>query len=99
MLICLLLEPTAAPANLTFTATTTSLTLKWGDVPCGYRGGSNTYKYTLDTSPPVETSATSVTIPDLIPCSSYQFSVLASTSAGDGPVTNITTATDDESKI
>ena len=95
----LLLEPSAVPANLTFIATTTSLTFTWDEVPCGNRGGPNTYKYTLDTSSPVETAATSVTISDLIPCSSYQFSVLASTSAGDGPVTNIAAATDDESKL
>ena len=88
--------PTAAPTNLAYNSTTTSLNFTWDDIPCGSRGGPYTYKYTFHTSPSVDTSNAFVAFSDLTPCSDYGFHVLGFNGAGDGPKTNLTAATNNQ---
>ncbi|XP_072048542.1 receptor-type tyrosine-protein phosphatase F-like [Amphiura filiformis] len=77
---------------------TTTLTFAWDEVECGSRGGIHTYKYSINTAPPTTgtTTSTSQVIDNLLPCTTYEFQVKASTSAGDGPQTNITASTQDQ---
>ncbi|XP_072048531.1 uncharacterized protein [Amphiura filiformis] len=91
--------PVEVPGNIrvTFHGTTT-LTFAWDEVECGSRGGIHTYKYSINTTPPTSgtTTSTSKMIDNLLPCTTYEFQVTASTSEGDGPHTNITASTKDQ---
>ena len=65
---------------------------------CGSRGGDHTFKYSIDTTPPTTgtTKTTTVEFNEiLIPCTTYEFKVQASTSAGDGPEASIRASTND----
>ena len=95
------LAPTAAPANVRITSTTTTtLTYAWDHIPCGSRGGSISYKYTLDSIPPEAgtTTATTTTLTGLGPCTSYLFKVRATNDAGDGSEGSASGSTNNESK-
>ncbi|XP_072048352.1 receptor-type tyrosine-protein phosphatase kappa-like [Amphiura filiformis] len=88
--------PTAVPENVTYSSTNTSLTFIWDEVPCGYRGGDNSYKYVFDNSTTNITANQSVTFYQLTPCSTYLFELLASTAAGDGPVFSMQAETSEQ---
>ncbi|XP_072048335.1 uncharacterized protein [Amphiura filiformis] len=91
--------PVTVPGNIRVTLHgTTTLSFAWDEVECGSRGGIHTYKYSINTTPPTNgtTTSTSQVIDNLFPCTTYEFKVKASTSAGDGPQTNITASTQDQ---
>ena len=88
----------AAPSNVIFTSTTTSITFTWDEIPCGSRGGSITYEYVFDSNTGTSTS-TSVTFNQLTPCSSFQFKVRATNEVGRGTYSSeVTGETKDQSK-
>ena len=94
-------EPAVAPPNVRITATTTaSIVYAWDTIPCGSRGGSITYKYSLDSSPPKNgtTPNTHTSVSDLTACAQYEFNVRASNSAGDGVEGSVSGDTDVEGK-
>ena len=94
--ICI--APAAAPSNVTFTSTTTSITFTWDEIPCGSRGGSITYEYVFDSNNGTSKS-TSETFNQLRPCSSYRFKVRAKNEAGHGLYSSeVIGETQDESK-
>ena len=83
--------PSATPANLLQSASTTdTISITWGEVPCGSRGGEILqYRYQLKQNADLithgMTSNMSVVIGGLEPCMTYSFSVSAVNSAGKGP--------------
>ncbi|XP_072016302.1 receptor-type tyrosine-protein phosphatase T-like [Amphiura filiformis] len=87
--------PTGAPENVTYEATSESLSVSWLQPPCGFRGGRIvSYQYTLvDNSDgnriENDTTETSVDVSGLEPCGSYQFDVYAKTAIDRGPQTEI----------
>ena len=88
----------AAPSNVAFTSTTTSITFTWDEIPCGSRGGSITYEYVFDSNIGTSTS-TSETYNQLTPCSSFQFKVRASNEVESGIYSSeVTGKTKDQSK-
>ncbi len=100
LLLILLIQygtaPSEAPGNIQETLQgTKNLRFVWDEVTCGSRGGKHTYKYSIDTTPPTTgtTETTSVEIDNLLPCTTYEFKVQASTSAGDGPEGSIKAST------
>ena len=95
------IEPTAVPDNVHITAsTTTSLDYAWDEIPCWSRGGTISYKYSLDSSPPKTgtTINTHKSVSGLIACGTYEFKVQATNSAGDSDDGSESGETDVESK-
>ena len=94
------LAPSAPPENVISTSQTdTSLSFKWLRVPCGQRGGSNSFDYELtdEKGERIQSGSTphlSVTLTRLEPCTQYSFKVRAYNEAGFGvfsPLSNCTT--------
>ena len=80
--------PSAAPTNLTYSATTDSLTFTWDEIPCGSRGGDIVrYDYISDIDIGYVTTR-SKTFSSLVACTSHVFNVTGVNGAGTGPYTD-----------
>ena len=83
--------PSSSPQDIELNRVTpTSLTYQWSQVPCGQRGGPNSYQYQLSDGAGNEvvldnTADLYITIDGLISCTRYYFKVSAANIAGVGP--------------
>ena len=81
--------PSAAPTNVRMTGvTSTSITVKWGKVPCIHRNGDITgysVQYGSQTQSVSGGSVTETTISNLTPSTTYNIRVAAVNGAGTGP--------------
>lgn len=86
-------QPPTAPANLTVTAkTSTSISLSWTAATDNVGVTGYTVSYGTNT---LQVNGTSVTIPNLTPDTSYQFTVTAKDAAGNvSPAVSISAVTD-----
>ncbi len=84
--------PTAPPAEVIASdVTPTSITFHWLEPPCGHRHG-HIISYSIllrsendDILVNSERTTTSITVGDLIPYTTYYFTISASTVVGEGP--------------
>ncbi|XP_022092290.1 receptor-type tyrosine-protein phosphatase T-like [Acanthaster planci] len=95
-------RPSAPPDNVTsFNVSDNSVSFRWGEVPCGSRGGVVTqYRYQLsstnNTGGAESASSNEMFVridDDVLPCTNYSFQVAAVTMLGPGPYSNLTSVT------
>ena len=95
------LVPSSPPEKLTVTEVGPRyIGYSWDQPACGQRNGIiQQYSYSIAPGGGGSTTATTVTMPDLNPCTAYTFTVSAETSVGRGPADFVLETTETDGQI